>query len=754
MQETKQSNLIDTLLNYIPVGLALLMPIFFLPITSEFFEFNKLALLTSATAVMLVVWVVKMITRKQFSITKSGLDFAILVLLVSFTLSSIFSLHQVSSIFGAYGRWFPSLFGIIVLIGFYYVTVTNINTVRAIKMAVLAFLTGSTISTLVALLSYFGVRISDAAYMQSVNFTLTGSSLTASVLAALSVVIALALMLNVTNPAHKAVFVPVMVLNFLGVLLIGTVPAWVAMGVGLLTALYFIPLDKFRANNKYLIVLLGVVITVGLVLAAPSTRKAIVNSDYPREIALSAGESRVISFSVLRDYTLLGTGPSTFYLNFPNYKSLGLNGTDFWNVRFDKPYSEVFVVLSGLGILGILAMGFFLFKVLRLVSVSRFSRLASDENGLYVPLISGIITILVLFIFTYSTVLTGFLFFMFLALIVAYAAVIGESKVSENVHLSVSSNNSMSILGDIGQKTEILPYVVSVPLVGIMMFGMFQFYRMYMGEYYIRQSVNAAAANDGSLTYEMQARAINVNPMRDTYHNAYARTNIALANTLAGKEDLTDAEKATIQTLIAQSIRSARIATEVLNPFNVNNWETRALIYRALSGVATDADQWAIAAYNTAIQLDPTNPRLRLDLGGLYYANEDYLSAANLFRQATSLKPDYANAHYNFAHALWKLNALVDAQREFEFAQSLTMQGTEDYERVSSELAEVRKLVAELGEQTLPTVEQLEGAAPSEEDRQNITQGNQEPLVVAGEEEQISPIDQIEQVGREEETSE
>jgi tetratricopeptide (TPR) repeat protein len=481
-------------------------------------------------------------------------------------------------------------------------------------------------------------------------------------------------------------------------------------------------------------------VTVGLVLAVPSTRGALINPDYPREIALSPAESRIISFSVLRDYTWLGTGPSTFYLNFPNYKSLGLNATDFWNVRFDKPYSEVFVVMSGLGIIGIIIVGFFVLKVLRLVLVSRFTKLASDENGLYIPLVSGVLTILALFLFTYSTVLTGFLFFMFLALLVAYAAVENEKKVADNVQLSVSSSNtSMSILGDIGEKTEILPYVVSVPLLALVVFGSFQFYRMYAGEYYIRQSVNAAALNDGALTYEMQARAINVNPQRDTYHNAYARTNIALANTLASKEDLTEAERTTIQTLIAQSIRSARIATEVLNPFNVNNWETRALIYRALTGVAADADQWAIAAYNNAIQLDPTNPRLRLDLGGLYFANEDYLSAANLFRQATALKPDYANAHYNFGHALWKLNALADAQREFEIAQSLVLPDSEDYQRVTEELAEVRQLVAQLGETAQPTIEQLEGVAPAEEDIE-ATRETQEPLIVAGEEEQIEVI--------------
>jgi tetratricopeptide (TPR) repeat protein len=55
---------------------------------------------------------------------------------------------------------------------------------------------------------------------------------------------------------------------------------------------------------------------------------------------------------------------------------------------------------------------------------------------------------------------------------------------------------------------------------------------------------------------------------------------------------------------------------------------------------------------------------LRVEAGGIYYANGDYLSAANLFRQAANLKPDYANAHYNLAKALLMLQNYTLALQE------------------------------------------------------------------------------------------
>ena len=213
---------------------------------------------------------------------------------------------------------------------------------------------------------------------------------------------------------------------------------------------------------------------------------------------------------------------------------------------------------------------------------------------------------------------------------------------AETVALGLTSIAPVTTLGEEGAiKKEFLHFIFALPLVIVAGYAGFLMYKVYAAEYFLRQSIVAARNNEGARTFEYQTKAINMNPRRDTYHTAYAQTNLALANSIASKEELTDADRQTIQQLIAQSIRNARLATEVINPLNVDNWITRADIYRAISPIAQNASQWATASYNTAIQLSPTDPRLRLDLGGIYYANGDYLTAANFYRQAILLKQNY-----------------------------------------------------------------------------------------------------------------
>ena len=128
--------LIERLLDAIPALLALLVPVFFLPLTTEFFEFNKLSLIVVSTGFMLLLWVAKMLYDKKVEVAKSPMDFPILATFVVTLLATFFSLHKVSSIYGAQGRWFPSLFGAVVLFVLYYVVATNISTIKTIKTIV------------------------------------------------------------------------------------------------------------------------------------------------------------------------------------------------------------------------------------------------------------------------------------------------------------------------------------------------------------------------------------------------------------------------------------------------------------------------------------------------------------------------------------------------------------------------------------------------------------------------------------------
>lgn len=713
----------NTLLNVLPIFLAFLMPIFFLPITLEFFEFNKLTLLVVSTILMLLVWIAKMLINREVSIVKSTLDAPILALVGVYILATIFSIDKVSSLFGSQGRWFPSLFGIVTLVAFYYVVSSNVKNNITIQKVLTGVIAGTSISTIVSLLAYFGIHLGTASYYQVANFTLTGSVTTAAIIAALATVLSLIMLVYSRNMTMKILYVQSAVINLFGAILLGTIPAYAVLIFGILSMLYFVPVQKFLDNKTLVSVVIGAAVVTIMILVAPSTRAAIVRNDYPKELVLSPRESWIVTSSIMRDFPTLGTGPSTFYLNYTRYKSLVQNNTDFWNLRFDKPYSEFFSIISNLGLVGVIVMAFFLFKAVKIVT---HRDIRDDDSGVSIALTIATLSMMVVLLFTYSTVLTAFLLFLFLSLHVAMGQNKPNSRI-EKVIMSLSSfSESMSLIGGgVLSRRETFQYIAAIPLLALVFGGGFFTYKAYAGEYFMRKAVEAAAINDGNATYRYQTKALSINPNNANYHNTLARTNIALANSIASKADLTDPDRQSIQQLIAQAIRSIRVSTEVINPLNVASWETRAIVYGALNGVAEDANTWSKGAYNTAIQLDPTNPRLRLLLGGLHFAEGDHLTAANLYRQAIQLKNDYANAHYNYAQSLVQLEAYDQAKAEFEITARLVPAGSPDAQRVSQDLAELSKLPAVAGtNNALPTIGELEGV-----DAEEVTE--QEPLTEA-----------------------
>src|SRR3989338_1105985 len=710
---TKNLNIVNKLIDSTVISLAFLIPVFFLPITTDFFELNKLALLVLGSIIILVLWGVKILFTKKLAISSSPLDLPILLSLAVFILSTIFSINKDSSIFGIQGRWFPSLIGFSTLVVFYYASASNIEKATTIKSALYGFLISSSISSLVAILGYYNTPVK---LFNSVLFTFSGSINSALFVAALGAVLSLIMMFGEKNKFLKMSLTTVSLVNFSLLLVLNNVVSWVLLITGLLAVAYLVPLAQVKQSKLNLYVIAGFVISLVLLVVMPATKNVVINNNFPREINLDVTGSWIVTSSSLRDFPILGSGPSTFNLNYTRYKPLYLNNGNEWSLRFDKPFNELFNIMSTMGILGTAALVLLGVTVIKLTFKLRNIYTDSSEEGNVAETLSaGLIVTLVSFLVTYAYSINAFALFLFSALLVYKIKLAGkESDLVKHVVLSfttVSEEVSLSSLSAV--KKEYFHYVISAPVFALAIAGFLLTYRTYAADVLMKQAFTAAQKNDGNTTYQLMAKAINTNPRKDLYHNLYAQVNIALANSVASKGNLSDVDKQTLQSLVSQAIRSSRISTEILNPLNPVNWEVRASVYKALIGAAENSEQWAINAYNTAIQLDPTNARLRLNLGGVYYSKKDYLTAANLFRQATTLKPNYANAYYNFAEALYNLKDYKNAKTAFEVALSLVEKDSGDYKKVAEELSKLKEL---------PAVAGASESSPSEKPIEPITQ--------------------------------
>lgn len=678
-----------------------LIPLLFLPITPEFFSFNKLIFVAIMTTAALILWAINTFVSKNLSIAKSPINIPLLAFVGTVGLSTIFSINKYVSLYGVQGKWFPSLFSILILVGLYYMVSSNIRASGLVKGGLLALFAGITIASLVTLISYYGIHLGEDPYLQNQWFTPVGSTTNATILAVVAMLLGLMLYIPEKNLLGKILLGLGCIANFLLILVTNLLPMMVILLVGIAALFFLVPLERLKREKFALLPLVGVLILLTVLAVIPSTRKVFIDKEYPKEIQLPVNESWKIVSSTIRDFPILGTGPGTFYLNFPRYKTITLNNTEAWALRFDKPYNEFFNILGTLGITGFVAALFLGVKIVK------FTLHTSKTNDYSRALTLGILVLVASALFTHVTVTTA----ITLTLLLGFAtASYNAATEGEKGYINITPSTAVNTIGSpVSDDSDVFRAILVIPLLALGIANGFFVYKLYPGEYFMNKAIVAASQNNGNLTYQYQAQAINLNPRNDVYRNTYAQTNLALARGLSTKENLTDIDKENIQTLVSQAIRSANISTEVLNPASVVGWEIRAMIYNALVGSAENADQWTIEALTTAVQLDPTNPRLRLDLGGIYYAKEDYLSAANLFRQATELKTDYANAYYNFGQAMLQLKEYAAAKKALETAQNLVTPESADYTLLAQELEKINAMPEVAGATTeKPTVEELE----------------------------------------------
>lgn len=362
---------------------------------------------------------------------------------------------------------------------------------------------------------------------------------------------------------------------------------------------------------------------------------------------------------------MVGVGPTRFVDAYTAFRPVSTNAGESWSQLFQVGTNVPLTLFIQIGLLGVIAWALFFLMAVRMFIFS------PAEQRLLGGFVLGILITQLLFP---PNLILWALLAIFIALWMA-----------QLTHLPVITHQQTVIPALRTSLSALLVLVIAVSLVGI--WGYYSTKNVLAEEVYFR-SLKAAQQNDGNLTYQLQQEAIRWNPQSDLYHRAYAQTNFALANSLSTQENLTDEQRQTITQLLQQAIRESRLSAQ-LQPNRSLNWQNVAQIYRELIGVTEGADQWSVAAYVRAIQTNPHNPILRLELGGVFFRLENYGQAEQLFTQAAQLKPDMALAFYNLAKVYEKQSRLPLAQQAYQRALQLLDPSSEDYIKAQQDLAKL-----------------------------------------------------------------
>lgn len=399
---------------------------------------------------------------------------------------------------------------------------------------------------------------------------------------------------------------------------------------------------------------------------------------------------------------LIGVGPDNYGIAYSIFRPAWTNVTEWWNVQFIQGTSAPLTLLTTTGLIGLGSWLMILWTSFKQLKLSK------KDDQLF-ALVSVVFAILAFQIFFSANIV------MLTILAVAMAFVIASTK---NKFLDIQTFSMKMTSTDMfmrenhnrPQFAKYLAGFVGVVLTGVLLYGIG---RSYLASNTIFRSLLAIQDNNAVQVYQLQQTATQLNPYMDSYRRRYALTNMQIAAALSNKTDLTEEEQTQMAQLIQQAIREARAAT-VLGPDDAQNWIAIAQIYRNLIGTAEDAPQWAVSAYVQAIETAPVDPNLRIELGGIFYNQEEYSQALSLFQQAADLKPDLPNSYYNAANTLKILGQYEQAKLAYQKTLLLLEPDSESYLQASKELEEVETMIAEnQDEQAEGTQEDTQTQIPS-----------------------------------------
>ncbi len=361
-----------------------------------------------------------------------------------------------------------------------------------------------------------------------------------------------------------------------------------------------------------------------------------------------------------------GVGVDNFSTIFTKVKDITYNQSGLWSIYFfNYSASAILHIVTETGILGLL--GFFLI-VVKSLSITK-------KNSF----------LLTLFLFSLSllvslppTLINFWIFFTVLGLISNW-----------QVHTYNQTEKKLDLTEFPLIYSGIFIFSLLIITLASYLLG-----RNYLSEISFKKSIDAIAKNNLKDTYENQRQAIILNPYVEKYYLNFSQINLTIANNLAQKYQATQSaqlkeeDKQAISQAIQQAIASAKDGAVRLNPQKAQNWENLATIYKNIIGIAQDAQVWAISSYQRAIVADPQNPVYRLNLGGIYYILGNYDDAINLFNQTINLKPDWPNAYYNLAWAYYKKGAYQQAASTMENVLKLLDKENDkqDWEKAQKEL--------------------------------------------------------------------
>lgn len=639
-----------------------LTPLFFVPLTFDFFEFNKTWLVLFLVTVAWLAWLAKVIlVEKKIVFRKTPLETSLLLFTIATFLSALFAIDKLSAFWGYYGRFSDGFLFLISLIIFVLLLVNNpLRSLRPENLLKI-FLWSSALVTagsVFLLIGFWKKFFFLPEYATSGFFTPVSASFGGlGVFLAFFCLLLLSLFYFGDKKIRaetrsfvfsEAFFWIFLVLALFLLFFLNFTAAWLTFSLGLFLLIVFLfifqfILGSFRTQKAFKVPLLALFL---FVLAAAALFGSFDFSFSqtkmpPREVVLPWRDSLAVATNHFLENPVLGAGPGNYALAFSLSRPVDLNYGNLWQIRFDRAGSHFLEIFSTWGILGFLTYAFllvsFLFVCLKLAPLL-FKKGKKEVLVFLFPWL----TLLGAQIFYYQNAVLAFSFWLMTALmLLSLKKVFGEALFKKRVF-------------DFRKKPEWGALLAGLYFVALLVFVVLAFFG---GRFYLADASYAKVVfnktSDNSTKLSLLDRTTWLNPYQPVYWALRSRLYLGEIKDVVAGGIKSKEETEKLGVYSEATIKSAKRAADLAGQ-NVVFWENLGVAYREMRGFTNGADLWAQESFKKALALEPTNPVLAMEAGKAFLAeisgsasakNSNQLKEAESFLQkAVELKSDYKEA--------------------------------------------------------------------------------------------------------------
>jgi hypothetical protein len=400
--------------------LVFLLPLWFLPWGGDKLGLAKQLLITIVVGIGFLMWIYESMSNGKIVYKKSRINTGILVLLLAFLLSTIFSLHPATSIYGSSAN-FGNLWNFIILFGVYFLIV---NDKRPLKNAdinaektlismedmgekredkktlrntnlINVFLVSTGLVVFYALLKILGINILGG-FTKGIGFNTIGTMNSVAILAGMGLVtilskLSLSEKLKIkSEKLWKRSFVVIGILSFVFIILANFAPVWYGLILAMIIMIVFQARKGGQIQMKTFSLPIAV-LAVSIVFALWGAFGVRIGLEQPRvnlknlpaEVYLSYKTSLDIAGKIINQskdlkQSFFGVGLGNFNKSWLLHKPVDLNQTDFWQTSFIQGFSSFTTLITETGYFGILAIVIFLALVFK--EIFSFSKESKEKK--------------------------------------------------------------------------------------------------------------------------------------------------------------------------------------------------------------------------------------------------------------------------------------------------------------------------------------------------------------------------------------